>query len=138
MHHPAWSLLPHMKHFFTEVSRLRIERASRRKAPAISGALPSRIVQFGLVAFDRQHVVGPLGADRLGRFFLAMHGIQCPAGACKSQQLQELWHCGDLVGVLIDGHLSQADLEVARSCVEQLQGVLAGCRVERVPKHLAG
>ena len=40
---PAWSLLPRIEHFFTEVSRLRIERASRRKAPAISGAFPRRI-----------------------------------------------------------------------------------------------
>lgn len=35
-----------LEHIFTEVSRLRIEMASRCKAPAISGALPRWIVQF--------------------------------------------------------------------------------------------
>ena len=53
------------------------------------------LLQFGLIAFDRQQVVGALVADRLGRFLLAMHGIQRHNRACQFQHLQELRHCGE-------------------------------------------
>ena len=94
-------------------------------------------MQLGLIAFDRQHVVGALVADRLGCLLLAMHGIQRHDRARQVQQLQELWHRRDFIGVLSNGHLPQADLEVAGPCIEQLQGILAGCRIERVPQRLA-
>jgi hypothetical protein len=40
---PCLESVARIEHFLMEVSRLRIERASLRKAPAISGALPTRM-----------------------------------------------------------------------------------------------
>ena len=73
---------------------------------SILEALLNLRVKLGLIAFDRQHVVGALITDCLRGLLLAMHGIQRHDRACQFQQLQEFRYRRDLVGILIDCHLA--------------------------------
>jgi hypothetical protein len=100
-------------------------------------ALLNLLVQHGLVALDRQYVVGTPVTDRLGRLLLAMHGIQRHDCSRQLEEIQELRHRRDLVRAFVDCHLTKADLQITGPRVEQVQGVFAGSRIERMPQRLA-
>src|SRR5215470_9688226 len=64
-------------------------------------------LQRRLVALDLQQVVGPALADGLGNVRLAAHGVDAHQRALQLQQPQQPGDGGDLVGLVLNGHLPQ-------------------------------
>jgi hypothetical protein len=95
------------------------------------------LVKGRLVAFDGQHVVGLLLDDLLGDLGLAAHGVDSHHRPGHFQQIEQLGDGSDLVALLRDGHLAQADLVGRRPGADQMEGRFAGRLVEALSQGLA-
>ena len=65
------------------------------------------IVQGFLIALQGQRIFSPLVQHLLGQLPLAVHGIGRHHHAGQGQHFQELGHCGNFVGLAVDGQLGQ-------------------------------
>ena len=68
------------------------------------------VVQCGLIRLDRQYIVGLRLDDLAGDLRLTAHGVDGHQAAGDIQQFQQLGDGGDLVALLIDDDLTQADV----------------------------
>jgi len=59
------------------------------------------------VVFEREQIIGALGADRLGDFALAAHGVDGDEGALDLQPLDEQGDGDNLVAFPVDGLLAE-------------------------------
>ena len=73
---------------------------------------------------DGHHVVRPPGEDHLRRVSLRVHCVDredCPGHV--GERLQQLPHCGDLVGLLVYGDLAEDRADAVRQGRDQVRGL---------------
>ena len=77
-------------------------------------------MQAVLIALQGEHAVVALFGDLRGDRPLAVQCVRGDDAAFQRQYLQKLWHCGDLVGLVIDRDLAKQKPLIGSSGVEVL------------------
>src|SRR5262249_15899230 len=83
-------------------------------------------VQGRLVVLDRQQVVTACVPDLLGYGFLAADGVDADQRPVQVQQLQQLRDSHDLIALVLDGDLGQAQAVLGRPGADQVQSGAVG------------
>src|SRR3954447_3964672 len=79
------------------------------------------LMQVGVVVLDRQDVVAATGDNLGGDLLLAAHRVDGHQGTGEVEQLQEPRDRSDLVGLVVHGHLAEADVVGAGPGADQVQ-----------------
>lgn len=85
-----------------------------------------RLPQPGLVAFDRQNIIGPLLANGLRNAGLGSHGVDRDHAALQGQGGQQLRNGRLFIGLCPGGLLPQDQSGVGRKGTDQMQRRLTG------------
>src|SRR3990170_5941643 len=96
-----------------------------------------RGMQRGLIALDRQDVVGAAATDRGRGLLLTMQGVERDHGALQFQQVQQFHGGRNLVALVVDRHVPQRQPQPARPGADQVQSRPALGRVEAAAERLA-
>lgn len=91
--------------------------------------------QRGLVSFDRQDVVCLGINDRLGRFYLAMHGVELDDRAGQFEQFEKLWDGRDFIALAVESHFPQAETGLSSKGRDRMKYRLLGWFVKRTTQY---
>ena len=95
------------------------------------------LVKSTVIGFESQQVIGMGHGEFTGDGFLATHGIETHGVAFEVELVNELGHGGDLVGLPVDGELTEGQLVVDGPCADKMQARGGVCVLEAVPQGLA-
>ena len=90
----------------------------------LSEAVHHFFQQVGLVGFERQHIVGPLGHNLFGNRALAAHRIQRDHTAAEFQSAQEIRDSSDLIGFVLHFDLRQDQWLCTGPGADQVDGAV--------------
>src|SRR5271155_809670 len=93
--------------------------------------------QVRLVVFDCQDIVTASLDDLFGNVLLAAHGVDGDQSPLQIQQFQQPGNRRDFVGLLLDGHLAQAEVGCAGPGTDQVQRSPTLGSIARVPQGFA-
>src|SRR5271165_3376395 len=75
-----------------------------------------------LVVFHRKDIVTLARNDLFGDLPLTAHGVDRDQSAVQIEQFQQPWNRRDFVGFLIDGHLAEAEMDLAGPGADDMEG----------------
>jgi len=92
---------------------------------AVKESILNRLVQPGLVTFDRQQVIGLPGNDLLGNRPLAAHGVNTDEEAFQVQGIEQFGNGGDLVALRRHFLLTKYQTQPGRKGADHVNGRFA-------------
>lgn len=98
---------------------------------------PDAVQQSLLIPPHRNHVVGFFLDDLLYRFLPTVHRVCCDHLTFQVENWQQFLHGRDLVGLIIHTDAVQAEADMLRPRIDDMQRLLAGGMIMRFSQRLA-
>lgn len=95
------------------------------------------LIQIALILFKRQHIIALLLNDLGSNGSLRSHRINGDDASFQHEQVEEVRKSCDLIGFLVNGHLSQHQSRFTGPGTDQMQGLLAPASIMRTSQGFA-